>query len=87
MVNSWRVPRLKGCHQDEQRRIEGRDQSVGAAVLVERDHLLPLVKEGVDLAQTSFPSINGMGVRQGAPELLFGTVKIRNTGASENLCQ
>jgi transposase len=52
---------LKDCHQDEQRRIEGRDQSVGAAVLVERDHLLPLVNEGVDLAQTSFPLINGMG--------------------------
>src|ERR1700733_2100184 len=41
---------LRGCHQDEQRRIEGRDQSVGAAVLVEREHLLPLVNEGVDLA-------------------------------------
>jgi len=52
---------LQSCHQDEQRRIEGRDQSIGAALLIERDHLLPLVKEGVDLAQTSFPVVNSLG--------------------------
>lgn len=52
---------LEGCRQDEQRRIEGREQSVGAAVLVERGHLLPLAPEGMDLAQTSFPTINSMG--------------------------
>jgi transposase len=51
----------EACHQDEQRRIEGRDQSVGAALLVEREHLLPLVEEGMDLARTSFPAVNGMG--------------------------
>jgi hypothetical protein len=51
----------EACHQDEQRRIEGRDQSVGAALLVEREHLLPLVEEGMDLARTSFPVVNGMG--------------------------
>ena len=52
---------LSGCHQDEQRRIEGRDQSVGAALLIERDHLLPLAKEGLDLAQTTFPAVNSLG--------------------------
>jgi transposase len=52
---------LQACHDDEQRWIAGRDQSVGAAVLIEREHLLPLLTEGLDLAQTSFPAVNSMG--------------------------
>jgi transposase len=52
---------IAACHRDEQRRIEGRELTVGAAVLVERDHLLPLVAEGMDLAQTSFPTVNSLG--------------------------
>jgi len=60
-VAGLNVELLKGCHQDEQRRIEGRDQSVGAALLIEREHLLPLAKEGMDLAQTSFPAVNSLG--------------------------
>jgi hypothetical protein len=49
------------CRQDEQRTISGRSQTIGAAWLVEREHLLPLASEGVDLAQTSFPTVNGLG--------------------------
>jgi hypothetical protein len=30
-------------------------------LLVEREFLLPLAAEGMDLAQTSFPTINGLG--------------------------
>lgn len=41
--------------------MEGRELTVGAAMLVERDHLLPLVAEGMDLAQTSFPTVNSLG--------------------------
>ena len=52
---------IAACHRDEQRRIEGRELTVGAAVLVERDHLLPVVAEGMDLAQTSFPTVNSLG--------------------------
>jgi hypothetical protein len=52
---------LQGCHDDEQRWIAGRDQSIGAAVLIEREHLLPLLTEGLDLADTSFPAVNSMG--------------------------
>jgi hypothetical protein len=44
------------CRQDEQRAISGRSQTIGAAQRVEREHLLPLASEGVDLAQTSFPT-------------------------------
>ena len=49
------------CRQDEQRTLSGRSQNVGAAQRVEREHLLPLASEGVDLAQTSFPTVNGLG--------------------------
>ena len=52
---------LRGCHQDEQRRIEGKDQSIGAALLMEREHLLPLAEEGMDLARITFPTVNSLG--------------------------
>ncbi len=41
--------------------IGGREQTVGAGLVIERDHLLPLAEEGVDLAQISFPTVNGLG--------------------------
>jgi transposase len=52
---------LAACHRDEGRWISGRDQSIGAALLVEREHLLPLATEGMDLAWTSFPAVNSLG--------------------------
>ena len=52
---------VTACQQDEHRTISGREQTVGAALLIERGHLLPLASEGVDLAHTSFPTVNGLG--------------------------
>jgi transposase len=52
---------VASCYEDEHRTIAGREQSVGAALVVEREHLLPLAAEGVDLAQTTFPTINSFG--------------------------
>jgi hypothetical protein len=52
---------LAACQVDERRCISGQDQSVGSAMIIERDHMLPLVAEGVDLAQISFPSVNSLG--------------------------
>ena len=52
---------VAGCQHDERRMIAGREQTVGAAMLIEREHLLPLAAEGADLAQTSFPTVNGLG--------------------------
>ena len=49
---------LDDRRSDEQRCIAGRDQNVGAALLVERQHLLPLAAEGMDLARTSLPTVN-----------------------------
>ena len=52
---------LAGCQHDERRVIAGREQTVGAGMVIERDQLLPLATEGADLAQSSFPTVNGLG--------------------------
>ena len=52
---------LIACQHDERRVIAGREQAVGAGMVIEREHLLPLATEGADLAQTSFPTVNGLG--------------------------
>jgi hypothetical protein len=52
---------LEACQQDEHRLIAGREQTVGAGMVIEREHLLPLAIAGADLAQTSFPTVNGLG--------------------------
>jgi len=52
---------LIACQHDERRVIAGREQMVGAGMVIEREHLLPLETEGADLAQTSFPTVNGLG--------------------------
>src|SRR5579863_4770163 len=52
---------LAGCQHEERRVIAGREQTVGAGMGIEREHLLPLATEGADLAQTSFPTVNGLG--------------------------
>ena len=49
------------CQQDEQRRIHGKPHTVGEAMRIEREHLLPLVSEGFELAETSFPVVDGQG--------------------------
>lgn len=49
------------CRQDEQRRIHGKPHTVGEAMGIEREHLLPLVSEGFELAETSFPVVDGQG--------------------------
>lgn len=52
---------LAACYEDEQRIIAGRELTVGQAVLAEKEHLLPFAEEGFDLAEVSFPMIDGMG--------------------------
>jgi hypothetical protein len=50
-----------GSKEDESRVIEGRGQPVGAAMLIEREHLRPLAVEGFELASLHFPTVNGSG--------------------------
>ncbi len=52
---------LRGCRQDEDRRITGKPLTVGEAMRIEREHLLPLAAEGFELAETSFPTADGKG--------------------------
>ena len=52
---------LAGCHQDEARTVNGRTQTVGAAMLIERPRLFPLATEKFDLAEVSFPKVNASG--------------------------
>jgi hypothetical protein len=52
---------LAGCREDEARLIDGREQTVGEALAIERPHLLPLAREGFDLVEVSFGQVNGLG--------------------------
>ncbi len=61
------------CQQDEQRRIQGKPHTVGEAMRIEREHLLPLVSEGFELAEASFPSGRWPGLRESADESLLGS--------------
>jgi hypothetical protein len=49
------------CRQDEARHIQGRERCVGAAMALEREHLLPLPGEGFELTETSFPVVDTKG--------------------------
>lgn len=49
---------LAGCLADEGRVIEGRSQTVGSAMIAEREHLLPLAEEGFDLASRHAPTVD-----------------------------
>ena len=51
----------QSAREDEQRVVGERRQTVGAAMNLERAHLLPLAKEGFDLAGIHFPRVNGSG--------------------------
>jgi hypothetical protein len=52
---------LAGCRADEQRVIQGRTQSVGEAMTIERASLRPLATECFDLQEVSFPTVDGAG--------------------------
>jgi hypothetical protein len=49
------------CRQDEGRHIQGREPGVGAAMALEKEHLLPLPGEGFELVETSFPAVDAKG--------------------------
>jgi len=51
---------LAGCQEDLGRIIDGRQQTIGEALAIERQHLLPLPNEGFDLVEVSFGQIDGL---------------------------
>ena len=52
---------LAACRADERRQIAGHGELVGMAMAAERAHLLPLAAQGFDLAEISFPRVDGLG--------------------------
>jgi transposase len=52
---------LEGCRRSEERKIAGKALAVGEAMRIERAHLLPLMREGFELAETSFPKVDSKG--------------------------
>jgi transposase len=52
---------LDHCRSDENRVLAGRTESVGIALLTEKEHLRPLVEEDFELTEVSFPVIDQSG--------------------------
>ncbi len=52
---------LTACRADEARILAGRSETIGAAMAVERGHLLSRVTEGFDLAEVMFPLTDKQG--------------------------
>ena len=52
---------LADCIADQSRQIGDRPALVGPMLVQERDHLLPLAKEGYDLAETNASLVDGKG--------------------------
>jgi transposase len=48
------------CRDDQNRVLAGRSEAVGAAMLVEQAHLLHLAAEPFELAEVSFPTVDGL---------------------------
>ncbi len=49
------------CRRDESRQLAGREVTVGVAMQAEQEHLLPLPGEDFELAEVSFPRVDGSG--------------------------
>ena len=52
---------LAVCREDERRQIAGHRQTVGAAMIEERLHLLALAEQNFELADIAFPRLDGLG--------------------------
>jgi len=52
---------LEDCRADESRIVSGQTECVGARLLIEKEHLLPLATDVFDLAEISFPRVDQTG--------------------------
>ena len=77
---------LTCCREDEARVLDGRTVSVGAALTVEREHLMPLAIEGFDLADVVFPLVDKRGVRDGQDQPVFGAAQDGRPGGGAGVC-
>ncbi len=78
------------CRQDQQRILEGRSETVGAAMLHEQPHLLPLAGEPFELSGDQLPDGGWTALRAGANQSLLYAVAARHPGggaSSRRLCR
>ena len=78
---------LAACQHDERRVIAGREQTVGAGLVIEREHLLPLANGRRGPGANQLPDGERSGLREGADQHLLGAVAGGRAGASQSLCQ
>jgi transposase len=52
---------MTACRADEARILDGRTDTIGAAMAIERGHLLSCATEGLDLAEVMFPLVDKQG--------------------------
>ncbi len=52
---------LAACHAQERHTPDGHPHPIGTAMAIEREHLLPLVADGFDLTEVSFPRVDSLG--------------------------
>jgi hypothetical protein len=74
-----------GSREEQNRVIAGRAQSIGAGMIAEREHLLPMAEEGFDLASLHFSGGERQRMCEGSDELLLGAVAGGNCGPGEDL--
>ncbi len=67
------------CRADERRQIAGQSRQVGALMIEERAHLLPLAEDGFDLADISFPRVDGLGCVRVRTNLYSAPVEVGRT--------
>jgi hypothetical protein len=70
---------LAACRADERRQIAGQSRPVGALMIEERAHLLPLAEHGFDLADISFPRVDGLGCVRVRTNLYSAPVEVGRT--------
>jgi len=70
---------LTSCRADERRQIAGQSRPVGALMIEERAHLLPLAEHGCDLADISFPRVDGLGCVRVRTNLYSAPVEVGRT--------
>jgi transposase len=70
---------LTACHADERRQIAAQSKPVGALMIEERAHLLPLAEHSFDLADISFPRVDGLGCVRVRTNLYSAPVDVGKT--------
>src|SRR5579863_8236708 len=70
---------LASCRADERRQIAGQSRPVGALMIEERAHLLALAEHGFDLADISFPRVDGLGCVRVRTNLYSAPVEVGRT--------